>query len=97
MTTREQAVQVVDNREASRFELTVDGVDVGFIDYRLSDSRIVLAYIEIDPAYGGQGFVGRLTQAALDDCRARGLTVVPACPFIADYVRRNPESVPPTA
>jgi uncharacterized protein len=91
MTTREQAVQVIDNREASRYELTIDGVDAGFIDYRLSDSRIVLAYIEIDPSFGGQGFGQRLTQEALEDCRSRGLTVVPACPFIADYVRRHPE------
>ena len=91
MSIREQAVQVVDNRDASRYELSIGGVNAGFIDYRLKDSSIVLAYIEIDPAFGGQGFGGRLTQAALDDCRSRGLTVVPACPFIADYMRKNPE------
>ncbi|MFY9588872.1 MAG: GNAT family N-acetyltransferase [Actinomycetota bacterium] len=91
MSIREQAVQVIDNREASRYELTVDGVEAGFIDYKLSDSSIVLAYIEIDPAFGGQGFGGRLTHAALEDCRSRGLTVVPACPFIADYMRKHPE------
>ena len=87
----EQAVQVTDNRPASRYELTIDGVEAGFVDYRLSGSRIVLAYIEIDPSFGGQGFGGRLTHAVLEDCRSRGLTVVPACPFIADYVRKHPE------
>lgn len=91
MTTREQSVQVIDNRKASRYEMTIDGVEAGFIDYRLSDSVIVMAYIEIDPAFGGQGFGGRLTQWALDDARSRELTVVPACPFIADYIRTHPE------
>lgn len=83
---------MTDNRAESRYELTIDGIDAGFIDYRLSGTSIVLAYIEIDPAFGGQGFGSRLTQAALDDCRSRGLTVVPACPFIADYMRRNPDN-----
>jgi hypothetical protein len=92
MTTREPAVQVIDNREASRYEITIDGVEAGFIDYRLSDTTIVLAYIEIDPAFGGQGFGGRLTQWALDDARSRELTVVPACPFITEYIRaRDPK------
>ena len=95
MSNRDQAVEVNDNREASRYEMTVDGADVGFVDYRLSENRIILAYIEIDPAFGGQGFGGRLTHAVLEDCLARGLTVVPACPFIADYVRKHPELVIP--
>lgn len=89
MTTAQQEVQVIDNRAESRYELAIDGIDAGFIDYRLSGTHIVLAYIEIDPAFGGQGFGGRLTQAALDDCRSRGLTVEPACPFIADYMRKH--------
>lgn len=95
MTTREQAVQVIDNREASRYEMTIDGVEAGFIDYQLSDSVIVMSYIEIDPAFGGQGFGRRLVQWALDDARSRELSVVPACPFIADYVRTHPEYTAP--
>ena len=91
MSVREEAVQVTDNRDASRYELTVGGVDVGFVDYKLADSEIVLAYIEIDPAFGGQGWGGRLTHAVLEDCRSRGLTVIPTCPFIVDYVRKHPE------
>jgi len=86
----EQAFHVVDNRDASRYELTVNGVEAGFIDYVLTNDVMVMSYIEIDPAFGRRGFGGRLTQEALDDCRARGLTVVPTCPFIADYVRTHP-------
>ena len=93
MVMQDRTVQVVDNKEASRYELTIDGVEAGFIDYRLNGDTIVLAYIEIDPAFGGRGFGGRLTKEALDDCRSRGLRVMPTCPFIVDYIRRNPEYV----
>jgi predicted GNAT family acetyltransferase len=30
-------------------------------------------------------------QGALDDIRARGLRVVPFCPFVAGYIRRHSE------
>ena len=86
----ELTMNVVDN-EAGRYEMTIDGAPVGFVEYHLADSRMILAYIEIDPAYGGRGLGGRLTAWVLDDCRARGLTVIPECPFIVRYMREHPE------
>ena len=91
MATREQEFVVVDNPEASRYELTIDGVPAGFVEYRMHGDTMVMPYIEIDPAFGGRGFGGRLTQAALDDARSRGLTVEPTCPFIVAWVREHPE------
>jgi predicted GNAT family acetyltransferase len=32
-----------------------------------------------------------LLAGALDDLRARGLKLVPLCPFVASYIRRHPE------
>ena len=83
--------QVTDNPEAGRFEMTLDGEPVGFLRYQPSSGRVVLEYVEIDPRFEGRGLGGELTKAALDECRARGLTVVPQCPFIAHYIRRNPQ------
>ena len=80
-----------DNPEDERYELWLGDVEVGFIDYRTDDGVRLLAYIEVDPAFGGQGFGTKLTEAALEDCRARGLKVSPHCPFIADYIRHHPE------
>ena len=37
------------------------------------------------------GLGSRLVQRALDDLRARGLALVPLCPFVADFVGRHPE------
>jgi uncharacterized protein len=84
-------LRFVENPERERYELWLGDVEVGFIDYRMDDGVRRLAYIEIDPAYGGRGLGTRLTEAALEDCRERGLKVTPECPFIADYIRRHPE------
>ena len=91
MATREQEVGVVDNAAASRYEMSLDGAPIGFLDYQLLGDHIILSYVEVDPAYGGRGFGGRLTEAVLEECRSRGLKVSPQCPFIAKYIRTHPE------
>ena len=41
--------------------------------------------------FEGHGVGSRLVQGALDDLRARGLAVVPLCPFVAGFIDRHPE------
>lgn len=91
MSAREHSVDVVDNRAASRYELSIDGVEAGYLDYVLDGDVIVMSYIQIHPEFGRRGFGQRLTREALDDARSRSLTVVPTCPYIADYVRTHPQ------
>jgi uncharacterized protein len=52
---------------------------------------IVLVHTEVVPAVEGRGVASRLVSAALDDIRARGLRVVPICPFVRHYLGRHPE------
>ena len=42
-------------------------------------------------ALEGHGIAGRLARAALDYARDRGLSVVPLCPYVADYIGKHPE------
>ena len=91
MTMSELTMEVKDNPAAGRYEMSIDGTGVGFVDYHLTDGVMILSYIEIDPTYGGRGLGGRLTAWVLDDCRSRGLSVIPECPFIARYLRDHPE------
>jgi predicted GNAT family acetyltransferase len=84
-------VIVADVPERSRYEITVDGTLAGFADYRPRPDRLVITHSEIADAYQGRGLAGRLTGAALDDIRAKGLLVTPLCPYTASYIRKHPE------
>lgn len=85
------SVEVNDNKELDRYEVRVDGDLAGFAQYRLDGERITIFHAEVDREYEGKGVGGQLAKSALDDVRARGLELNPRCPFIAAYVRRNPD------
>ena len=81
----------IDNAAARRYELPFDG-HVAVIAYRdtPAGARIFL-HTEVPAAMNGRGFGSALVKAALDDVRARGLTVIPSCPFVRAYIDRHPE------
>jgi predicted GNAT family acetyltransferase len=82
---------VVHVPERNRYELQLDGQTIGFADALPRGDAVVMPHVEVQPAYEGRGFGSRLVKAALDDIRARGLRVVPICPFVVVYLRRHPE------
>jgi predicted GNAT family acetyltransferase len=86
---------LTDDRRAGRYEArpSADGGpgDVAVILYRLGRDEIELWHTEVPPALAGHGIGSRLVRAALDDARARGLRVVPTCPFVSAFLRRHPE------
>jgi predicted GNAT family acetyltransferase len=82
---------VTDNPRASRYELWLGTTRAGLIEYRSEPGVVVLVHTEIDPAFEGQGLGQRLVAGALEDLRARGLKLVPQCPFVRAYLRRHPD------
>jgi predicted GNAT family acetyltransferase len=84
-------VSVIDNAEALRYELHLDGVFVAEIRYRFEPGVRVLVDVDVEPRLEGHGLGSRLVEGALDDLRARGLAVVPHAPFVADFIRLRPE------
>jgi uncharacterized protein len=84
-------VQVTDNSAAGRYEAHMDGELAGYVIYREEPGGIVLVHTEVLDEFEGQGVGGRLVAGALDDIRARGLSVTPLCRFAASYIDRHPE------
>ena len=84
-------VTVRDNPSASRYELLLDGARSGELHYLPTRGAVVLVHTEVAPELEGRGLAGRLIAAALDDIRARGLSLVPVCPFVNAYLERHPE------
>ena len=89
MTGDEIAIR--DNREATRFEASVDG-KIAVVDYNLIDGGIVVAHTEVPKALEGRGVAGKLFQAALASARAEGRRVIPVCPVFALYLKRHTEA-----
>ena len=83
--------QVVNNTDAGKYEISLDGKPAGFAEYRLKDSRVIFTHTEVDSAFEGHGIGSTLVRYALDDVRERGLHAVPLCPFIAAYIEQHPE------
>lgn len=81
---------VVDNRARSRFELVEEG-QTAFADYRKTEGRLVIPYVESPPALRGKGSAGRLMEGVLAAARSEGLKVTPICGYAAAYIRRHPE------
>jgi uncharacterized protein len=81
--------EVSNNPTEYRYELWADGELAGYTQYSLGRGRIAFVHTEIYESYEGLGLGTRLARAALDDARARGLVVVPYCPFIAHFIERN--------
>jgi predicted GNAT family acetyltransferase len=82
--------QLTDNRTRSRYEYIVDGA-LCFVDYRRSPGVVVLTHAEVPPAIEGHGAGSRMVRAILEALRASGEKVVPACSFVAAFIRRHPE------
>jgi predicted GNAT family acetyltransferase len=83
-------VHVTDNAAAQRYEAHVGG-QLAVITYQRQGDRIVFMHTEVPEALEGHGIAGTMAHFALDDARARGLAVIPRCPFVAAYIHRHPE------
>ena len=80
---------VTRNTETSRYEIHVGEVLAGFAEYKERDGEILFVHTEVDPAFQGKGLAAVLADQALADTAASGATIVPYCPYIARYLKRN--------
>ena len=85
------SAEVIDNTDASRFELRVDGWLAELV-YRIRGDRLVLVHTEVPVELEGRGIGGRLVTAAVDRAAREKLTLVPLCPFARGWLERHPEA-----
>lgn len=85
-----QIMSVIHNESGSRFEIDLGGATAVLV-YEVDGDRIAFVHTEVPRKFEGRGFGAQLARAGLDFARASGYRVVPACAFIAAYIRRNPK------
>ena len=84
-------VEVADAPESERYEVSLDGEVVGCTAYRVRPGLIAFVHTDVDERFQGRGFGDQLIRFALEDARARGLAVLPFCPFVKAFIERHRE------
>jgi predicted GNAT family acetyltransferase len=85
-------VTVTNNVESRSYDAVVDGEVAGSIVYeRAGDRRVVFTHTFVGPRFRGRGVGNALVCGALDDVRAKGLTLTNFCDFVARYIDTHPE------
>ncbi len=84
---------MIDNADAARYELLLDGELAGWIDYRRAGDEVALTHAEVRPELRNQGHAETMTREALADLKRRGLTALPVCPYVVAYARRHPDEL----
>ena len=74
-----------------RFTAAVGGGEavLGYDDSR--QGLIDLQHTVVPEEAQGQGLGGRLVAAAVQHARAKGLRIVPTCPFVQHWMQEHPE------
>ena len=85
--------RVIDNADARRYELRVDGELVGWIDYRRAGDTVALTHAEVREELRNRGHAETMTREALADLRRRGLQARPLCSYVVAYARRHPDEL----
>lgn len=88
---------VLHNPTARWYEIHVGPDIAGIAVYAPTADGVAFSHTEIEAPFEGQGLGSRLVKAALDDVRAKDLSVTPLCPFVDRYIRNHPEYVPMVA
>jgi predicted GNAT family acetyltransferase len=91
MVAQTPEVSVRDNVESLCYDALIDGEVIGSVVYEYSGPRIVFLHTIVDPEFRGRGIGTTLVAAALDDVRARGLTLSNYCAFVSEFIGAHPQ------
>ena len=83
-------IEVRNNTATHRYEVALDG-QLAVLTYSQRGNQIAFLHTGVPEELEGHGIANALAHTALEDARANHHMVVPACPFVATYIRRHPE------
>ncbi len=94
-TDQHPEYNIIDNKEAKRFELHVDGhmaiEDYDFFTTSQGEPGIAYLHTEVPKELGGRGIASYFVKYLLEDAAAKNLRVKPICPYVKAYIDKHPE------
>jgi uncharacterized protein len=85
------AITVRHNASSRSYDALAGAQVVGTMVYQLEDRRTIAMHTIVEPGFCGQGIGTQLVREALDDIRARGMTLTSYCGFVWAFLRAHPE------
>ena len=79
-----------ENPSKKRFELKVNE-HIAILEYLKTADKIFLTHTEVPKALEGQGVGSKLVKNVLEEIKGGKHTLVPLCPFVANYIKNHPE------
>jgi len=83
-------IEVTHNPAENRFEAWVEG-KLSKLDYSKNGDTIMMTHVGVPVEFRGQGLAAAITKTALEYAKSNSLRVIPICPYVASYIRRNPQ------
>ena len=84
-------LQITDETDERAYIARDEDGEVGRAVYRVRGDLIAFMHTETDDRVQGKGVGSELVRAALDDAKAKGLQVLPFCPFVQHVIEKTPE------
>lgn len=84
-------IAITDHPELGRYEAHIGSVLAGFLQHKSRPDGISLIHTEVLPEFEGKGVGTALARHAVEDVRSKGAKIIPVCPFVARFIRHNPE------
>ena len=82
--------EIRDAPERRRYELPMHG-DVAVVTYNLNPPNLMITETLVPERLEGQGLASRLARYVIADAKARGLLILPVCPYFSAYLQKHPE------
>ncbi|MDR0659018.1 MAG: N-acetyltransferase [Mediterranea sp.] len=83
--------RLIHNKYRKQYEFHIDGF-VPKIEYMINqEGDVYLTHTEVPYELEGRGIGKQLVEKVLIDIEDNNRRVVPLCPFVAEYIRKNPE------
>ncbi|GAA3931688.1 GNAT family N-acetyltransferase [Microbacterium soli] len=84
--------ELTDEKDASRYTLTHDGVLVSVLDYRDDGRTVALTRAFTIPTFRGRGHAAEIVSRAVADIEAHGGREIDAvCWYVAEWFEAHPE------
>jgi predicted GNAT family acetyltransferase len=79
------------NVKLQRFESQAGDAPLAFVSYTHEGEHVILDHTFVPDELRGHGMAATLVRTALDEARKRHWKIVPRCPYVATFIKRNPD------